>query len=451
MSSNLNVFCSDSGKYGYQNQNGEVLIEPIYDQAENFSEGLAAVNLGYEMGDGGTDRLGNPIWKIINPGKWGFIDEKGDVIIPIIHGHPNNFSDGLALLPNRTFIDRTGKVVITLDKHYEGVGDFKGGFAKVWISGLFGYIDRSGKVVVPAVHTKAQLEQTPIEQLIAQANQQPIPFFAAEKWGYKNYLDEILIPATFSTACAFSDDMALVERDGKWFYINKDGSQATPYLSYDHTDNFAHGYARVRSGKLWGYINKVGQEVVPVKYELGILVALPVQRLIQINSQQETSGKINPETIPFKSGEKWGFLNERAEIIITPKFKSIFKFTEGMIRVELSGKYGFVDAMGQHVIPCIYHSASDFYEGISIIERDKIKGFIDKTGKETMLPKYGYISIFQDGIAKVSGTQDNLNAKYGYIDKTGTELVPPIYSGIELIELKLSPKELIARHSNQIK
>lgn len=88
------------------------------------------------MGDGGTDRLGNPIWKIINPGKWGFIDEKGDVIIPIIHGHPNNFSDGLALLPNRTFIDRTGKVVITLDKHYEGVGDFKGGFAKVWISGL---------------------------------------------------------------------------------------------------------------------------------------------------------------------------------------------------------------------------------------------------------------------------------------------------------------------------
>lgn len=450
MNSELKVFRSNSGKYGYQNRSGEVVIEPVYDLARDFSEGLAAVNLGYEMGDGGIDGNGDRIWTMINSGKWGFINEKGEVVIPIIHKHANSFSEGFALLPNRTFIDKTGKVAITLDKHYEGVEDFKGGFARIWRSGLFGYIDRSGKVVVPAVHTKTKIEQTPVEQLIAVSDQEPILFSDAERWGYKNHLGDIIIPASFNVACAFSDEMALVERDGNWFYINKTGSQATPYLTYDHTDNFAHGFARVRSGKLWGYINKVGKEVVPVRYELEILSAMPVERLVQINSEQKSPGKPDPETIPYKSAEKWGFLNERAEIIIAPKFKSISKFVEGMIRVELNAKYGFVDALGQHIIPCLYQHATDFCEGVAIVERDRIQGFIDKTGKETMLPMYGYISSFHDGIAKVSETKDGVNAKYGYIDKTGKELVPPIYNSLELIRLKLSPKELIAKHNKSL-
>ncbi len=161
------------------------------------------------------------------------------------------------------------------------MGGFKNGFAPIGPdNGLYGYLDRTGKVVVPPIYTQATIEQTPIEQLIALAAQELILFTVDEKWGYKNRLEEIVIPATFNTACGFSDDMALVERDGQWFYINKDGSQATPALSYNHTENFVNGYAKVRSGKFWGYIDKTGTEVIPTVYDLVDLQKLPIKELL---------------------------------------------------------------------------------------------------------------------------------------------------------------------------
>ena len=49
-----------SGKWGYANTSGEVIIEPKFDSAKSFSEGLAAV---------------------CKDEKWGFIDEDGNVVI----------------------------------------------------------------------------------------------------------------------------------------------------------------------------------------------------------------------------------------------------------------------------------------------------------------------------------------------------------------------------------
>lgn len=336
-SSDLTPFSTSSKKYGYKNKNGEVVIEPVYDLAQDFSEGLAAVNLGHRKGEGRPDRDGHPETIIISDGKWGFINEKGEVIIPIAYSlahsfseglaavnlgyetgdgvlggdgysstiilnngkwgfiNKNNevvipliynwvspFSEGLAYVSGEIFIDKKGKETISLKgKSFAFVGGFKNGFALIGPdNGLYGYLDRTGKVVVPPIFTQATIEQTPIEQLIALAAQELILFTVDEKWGYKNRLEEIVIPATFNTACGFSDDMALVERDGQWFYINKDGSQATPYLPYNHTENFVNGYAKVRSGKFWGYIDKTGTEVIPTIYDLVDLQKLPIKELL---------------------------------------------------------------------------------------------------------------------------------------------------------------------------
>jgi hypothetical protein len=46
-----------NGKYGYINPKGEAAIPLVYDDARNFSEGLASVKQN---------------------GKWGFIDPKGN-------------------------------------------------------------------------------------------------------------------------------------------------------------------------------------------------------------------------------------------------------------------------------------------------------------------------------------------------------------------------------------
>lgn len=54
------AYQNDSGKWGYVNKKGEVVIEPKFESAKSFSNGLAAVSDGEY---------------------WGFIDHSGDVVI----------------------------------------------------------------------------------------------------------------------------------------------------------------------------------------------------------------------------------------------------------------------------------------------------------------------------------------------------------------------------------
>lgn len=74
----LYPFYNEDYMYGYKDENGEVIIEPIYDYAGNFSEGYAYV---------------------FNESEGGYIDLEGNMILDIDHycfGY--EFSNGLAVL-----------------------------------------------------------------------------------------------------------------------------------------------------------------------------------------------------------------------------------------------------------------------------------------------------------------------------------------------------------------
>src|SRR5579862_743776 len=66
-----------SGRYGFIDHSGKMVIPPQFDQATEFSEGLAAVQSG---------------------GKWGYIDSKGRLNIAPQFDLADPFSDGLALV-----------------------------------------------------------------------------------------------------------------------------------------------------------------------------------------------------------------------------------------------------------------------------------------------------------------------------------------------------------------
>ena len=64
-----------NGKWGFVDQNDDTVIPFIYDFADDFYEGYAAVRLGYS---------------------WGFIDTSGDTVIPFKYDGAWSFIDGLA-------------------------------------------------------------------------------------------------------------------------------------------------------------------------------------------------------------------------------------------------------------------------------------------------------------------------------------------------------------------
>jgi len=97
-----------NSKYGYADANGKVVIACQYDDAAEFSEGMAAVNKGATSED-----VMGVNFPMLFGGKWGFND-KGELVIALQYDQAGDFSKGKAevKLGNDTFIiDTKGSVI----------------------------------------------------------------------------------------------------------------------------------------------------------------------------------------------------------------------------------------------------------------------------------------------------------------------------------------------------
>ena len=118
-----------NGKWGYAGPDGRTVIEPIYEDAAEFSEGLASVRL---------------------EGRWSFIDVSGRVEIDCgRYERVQSFHEGRAAVRRNGawgYIDIRGEEVIAPE--FEIAGAMREGAAVVKQGGLYGYIDRDGRWII---------------------------------------------------------------------------------------------------------------------------------------------------------------------------------------------------------------------------------------------------------------------------------------------------------------
>src|SRR5664279_5183878 len=103
------------GRWGYVNKSGETVINPQFDRAELFAEGLAPVKMG----------------------RWGYVDAAGKVVINPQFDRAEVFSEGLAVVR----LGGGGGGVYPYDPR--PFGAFGGG-------GRYGYINTDGKYIINA-------------------------------------------------------------------------------------------------------------------------------------------------------------------------------------------------------------------------------------------------------------------------------------------------------------
>ncbi len=184
-----------TGKTGYKDENGNIVIPAKYDFAGPFSEGLAAVKIN---------------------GKWGFIDKTDKLVIPAKYDYAWSFLEGLARVRINGkfgFIDKTDKLVIPAK--YDAVSDFYDGLALVEINGKYGFIDKADKLVIPAKYDDAWSFSEGLVRV--QIN---------GKWGFIDKTDKVVIPAIYDYVWDdFKNGKARVELNGREFYIDKNGNE----------------------------------------------------------------------------------------------------------------------------------------------------------------------------------------------------------------------------------
>jgi hypothetical protein len=137
------------GKWGFMDKTGKLAIAAQFEDAGDFSEGLAPVKIAGELVWCPADESGN---REGSTKRYGFIDKTGKLVIPANLESAEPFSEGLAAIHNcdqSFFIDKTGKTVISGNFKY--ASSFSGGLARVSILSnetlLDGYIDKTGKIV----------------------------------------------------------------------------------------------------------------------------------------------------------------------------------------------------------------------------------------------------------------------------------------------------------------
>jgi len=285
---------------------------------------------------------------------------------PLSYG---NFSDGLATCGHSDgkegYIDKTGKLVIPCE--WDSAGTFDEGLASVTQNGKAGYIDKTGKLVIPCEWDSAGF----FTEGLARVKQNG-------KWGYIDKTGKLVIPCEWDSGWSFAEGLALVKQNGKYGYIDKTGKLVIP-CEWDSAGSFAEGLAYVKQNGKYGYIDRTGKLVIPCEWD---------------------------SVWPFTEGlacvqqkGKWGYIDKTGKLVIPCEWDSASSFADELAPVEQNGKYGYIDKSGKLVIPCEWDSAMSFNEGLALVYQNGKWGYIDKTGKLVIPCEWDSARAFTEGVA----------------------------------------------------
>lgn len=293
-----------NGKYGVINQYGEVIAEPIYESVSTFSEGMARVSAEKN-------------------GKYGYINTEGELVIPMIFERADDFSEDLAA---------------------------------VWEGSRAGYIDKAG-----------------------------------------NYVIE---PQFDYYATTFSEGLAAVKyrraREPYAFVIDKEGQVVFESDYYTYIGEFHDGRASVQMiggfASLYGYIDTNFELVIP-PITSGLTRDLPNSDfsegfgIMYVEVDEETAKKV--------------YVDVNGEILGDYLFDKAYDFSDGMAYAERDGICGYIDTTGEFVFTDGYQGT--VREGLLRKVVDGKVGFMDKAGEIVIEPVYDkLLAEFENGYAIVT-------------------------------------------------
>jgi hypothetical protein len=233
-------------KIGFINTKGEIQLQPIYD-ANNlhawFFDGKAVVSID---------------------GKFGLINKQGDFIIPPKFNSYFYFENGFAEVRTVTgetgVINEKGEYVFRPQK-VNGIHHFREGFAAVQIRST------DEGVVSAFINEKGEYVFGKQFGFVEDFSEGMASVEVNGKWGFINRQGEMVVPAVYQRVKSFRNGLAVVANAKKKYgYIDKSGKVVIPF-DYNDANEFESGLAPVKKGKKFGFINLKNEMVIKPGFE----------------------------------------------------------------------------------------------------------------------------------------------------------------------------------------
>jgi WG containing repeat len=251
----LNVGQSSCRSAGFIDETGEIVIPLRFKSTQQFSEGLALAE---------------------SDGNAYFIDRRGEIAIKLTDGNALSFSEGLApvLTPRGWgFIDRTGRFVSTerythVERFSEGLAAVATGFGR---NAKYGFINKRGDVAIRQ-RFDPPLSPDSIKILkLGRFAEGLAPVRIGNRYGYIDTKGNVMIPPQFRDAAEFSEGLASVTTaEGKTGYIDKSGHFVIKLQSgggYSFREGLAALAVETDHGTKVGYIDRTGKVVIEPKFD----------------------------------------------------------------------------------------------------------------------------------------------------------------------------------------
>jgi hypothetical protein len=132
-----------------------------------------------------------------------------------------------------------------------------------------------------------------------------------------------------------------------------------------------------------------------------------------------------PVSIKEVGGNKWGYINAKGKIILSPIYDHGGDFQDnGLAIVQLMDHSGVIDEKGYFIVKPKYETINPFSEGRATVITPKGFKVIDESGKETTPRTYSFIGDYKEGRAIIADTDEHGKYLYGYLNRRGKEVFP---------------------------
>jgi len=334
-------------------------------------------------------------------GRWGYIDGSGTVVIEPQFEEAHAFAEGLARVAvagRYGYIDPTG--VLAVDPRFLRAFDFSLGRARVVLPAaevdarsrdalpearrLEAFIDTGGTVVVPAVLAEARDFGGEQDAARAPVVRTRIRNYVPLGLDLLSFLSlrlqdagawEIIGPDGQAAARLENANVVLGLSEGRlpfatdvggwpfggerWGYLGADGSvRIEP--QFLAAFGFSEGRAAVVVDDRFGYIDTTGVLVIPPQFE--------------------QAGAFASERAPVRRDGRWGFVDRDGRLVVAPHYDLAFAFSDGLALVARDGRFGFVAPDGAEAISLQFDYARSFRNGLAYVRAASQEGYIDASG-----------------------------------------------------------------------
>jgi regulatory protein YycI of two-component signal transduction system YycFG len=248
---------------------------------------------------------------------------------------------------------------------------------------LYGYIDETGKQIVPFIYDDAEDFKEGYSRVVKD-----------EKYGFVDESGKLVFACEYDYAENFKNGLARVQRGDNYFYLDARGIEHNDKSS---TNNFN----KIVVNERFGFTDKSGELIIPADYtNYEIIENYVVCRNDELRHVYDSTGKLLLET---------GY--------------SIYSITDDLFFFTNDGKYGVMD-MAENVLfetenGFLYHYFADYFystKNSEIIYYDKSGKIIEKPLKKNATAFIESEIVNGNYMAKIYDSNGKLLKTYDYDD-----------------------------------